>query len=129
MRVLLTQCRQHGITLNEKKFCCAQDEVNYCGFNISSAGKGVDPGKIAAITSLCTPTNITELRSFMGLVQQFGDFSTEISSATDALRGFLKPCNAFVWTADHQAAFNNVKKAPASPPVLAHYDPTLPTVL
>lgn len=69
LRVVLTTCRQHGITINEKKFCCAQEEVSYCGFNLSSAGKQVDPGKITAITDFATPTNITELRSFMGLVQ------------------------------------------------------------
>ena len=129
LRAVLTHCRQHGITINEKKFRCAQDEVLFCGFSLSSAGKEIDPGKVAAITDFPTPTNITELRSFMGLVQQFGDFSTEISSAADALRGLLKPSNAFVWTPDHQTAFGNVKKALSAPPVLAHYDPELPTVL
>ncbi|XP_043188392.1 uncharacterized protein K02A2.6-like [Amphibalanus amphitrite] len=129
LRAVLTRCRQHGITISEKKFCCAQDEVAYCGFNLSSAGRQVDPGKITAITDFATPTNITELRSFMGLAQQFSDFSSEISSAADALRGLLKPSNAFVWTADHQEAFNKVKTALSSPPVLAHYDPQLTTVL
>ena len=129
LRALLLQCRQHGITINQKKFCCAQNEVFFCGFSLSSAGREIDPGKVAAIADFPAPTNITELRSFMGLVQQFGDFSTEISSAADALRGLLKPSNAFVWTPDHQTAFNNVKKALSSPPVLAHYDPSLPTVL
>ena len=129
LRALLTRCREFSITINEKKFCCAEEEVSFCGFSVSSAGKKIDPGKITAITDFPTPTNITELRSFMGLVQQFNDFSTDISSTADALRGLLKPCNAFVWTPDHQASFNEVKKALSSPPVLAHYDPRLPTVL
>ena len=65
----------------------------------------------------------------MGLVQQFDDLSSEISSAADALRGLLKPCKEFVWTPGRQAAFSDVTKALSSPPVLAHYDVLLPTVL
>ena len=129
LRSLLDRCRHNQITLNEKKFCCAENEVSYCGFNLSSDGKQVDPGKITAITDFPTPTNIKELRSFMGLVQQLADFSSEISSAADDLRGLLKPSNEFIWTPDHEKAFNAVKKALTSPPVLAHYDPRLATVL
>ena len=129
LRALLDRCREHGITLNEKKFHCASDEVTYCGFSLSAAGKQVHPDKVAAIADFPPPTNLTELRSFMGLVQQLGDFSTNISSAADSLRGLLKPSNSFFWTPDHQAAFEAVKKALSSPPVLAHFDPSLPTML
>ena len=129
LRALLDRCRDHGITLNEKKFHCAEKEVAYCGFNVSSAGKQVQHDKVAAIADFPPPTNLTELRSFMGLVQQLGDFSTDISSAADSLRGLLKPSNSFTWTPDHQVAFDAVKVALSSPPVLAHFDPSLPTML
>ncbi|XP_037076030.1 uncharacterized protein LOC119097088 [Pollicipes pollicipes] len=91
LRAVVTQCRQYGITINEKKFCCAQEEVFFCGFSLSSVGKEINSGKITAITNFATPTNITVLKSFMGLAQQFGNFSIDISSAADALRGLLKP--------------------------------------
>ncbi|XP_043223982.1 uncharacterized protein K02A2.6-like [Amphibalanus amphitrite] len=129
LRALLDRCREHSITLNEKKFFCAVEEVSFCGFTLSLAGKQVQPGKVSAITEFPPPTNITELRSFMGLVQQLGDFSKEISSTAEPLRGLLKPSNSFIWTPDHQAAFDAMKAALAAPPVLAHFDPSLPTML
>lgn len=129
LRSLLDRCRQHGITLNRTKFSCAEPQVSYCGFMISADGRQADPGKISAIERFPPPTNITELRSFMGLVQQLGDFSADISSAADSLRALLKPSNCFMWTPDHQAAFESVKSALTSPPILAHFDPSLPTVL
>ena len=77
LRALLDRCREHGITLNEQKFFCAAKDVSYCGFNISAAGKQVHHDKVAAIADFPPPTNLTELRSFMGLVQQLGDFSAD----------------------------------------------------
>ena len=105
------------------------EEASFCGFTLSPAGKQVQPGKVTAITEFPPATNITELRSFMGLVQQLGDFSRDISSTAEPLRGLLKPSNSFIWTPDHQAAFDAVKVALSAPPVLSHFDPSLPTML
>lgn len=129
LRAVLDRCRDHGITINREKFSCATGSVSYCGYTISSTGKQADPRKVAAIAEFAPPTNITEMRSFMGLVQQLGDFSSDVSTAAEPLRALLKPSNAFIWTPDHQAAFQSVKTALSSPPILAHYDPKLPTVL
>ncbi|XP_045122936.1 uncharacterized protein LOC123511261 [Portunus trituberculatus] len=41
----------------------------------------------------------------------------------------MSPKRTFTWTVDHDQAFSNVKKALSSPPVLATFDPALPTVL
>ena len=100
----LDRCREHGITLNAQKFCCAAAEVPFCGVTLSSAGKQVHYDKVAAIAEFPPPTNLTELRSFMGLVQQLGEFSTDIASSADPLRGLLKPSNSFCWTPDHHLA-------------------------
>ena len=64
----------------------------------------------------------------MGLVNQLADFSTEIAASAEQLRGLLSPRNAFQWTPGHTDAFNAVKEALSSPPVLASFDPSLPTM-
>ena len=129
VRAVLERCRRYHITLRPDKFFFACAKANYCGYVVSIDGKEADPCKVKAIAEFPTPMDITDLRSFMGLVQQLGEFTSEISTAADNLRDLLRPCNAFCWTPDHQAAFDEVKRALSSPPVLAHFDPSLQTAL
>jgi hypothetical protein len=51
------------------------------GFQIQQGGVAVDPDKLWAISDFMRPTNITELHSFMGLVEQIAGFSTEVAAA------------------------------------------------
>uniref|UniRef100_UPI00358E07DA uncharacterized protein n=1 Tax=Myxine glutinosa TaxID=7769 RepID=UPI00358E07DA len=124
VRNVLLRCREHGITLNPQKFHFAQDSVKFCGSIINRDGVASDPGKLSAIADFPTPTNITDLRSFLGLVHQLDSFSTEISTASDPLRSLLKKGSVFDWTADHDSAFLATKRVLTSPPVLAHFNPS-----
>ena len=62
-------------------------------------------------------------------MNQLVEFSPDISAAAQPLRPLLSPKRTFLWTPDHEKAFHDVKKALSSPPVLATFDPALPTVL
>lgn len=126
---VLTRCREFGITLNKDKFVVAAPEVNFCGFKLSEAGIAADQEKVIAIRDFPTPANLTDLRSFIGLVNQLAEFTPAISSAAQPLRPLLSPKRQFLWTADHDEAFRRVKTALSSPPVLASFDPALPTIL
>lgn len=126
---ILDRCRAEGITLNENKFIFAKPEVSFVGYKITSQGIKADPKKVDAIKNFKRPENITQLRSFMGLVNQLGSFSSNISRAAIPLRTLLKIKNEFLWTAVHDQSFDNVRNALVEPPVLAHFDPSLPTAL
>ncbi|XP_076036799.1 uncharacterized protein LOC143022463 [Oratosquilla oratoria] len=126
---VLARCRKHGITLNADKFVLAADTVSFCGYRLSHDGIAADQGKIRAIIDFVKPANITDLRSFMGLVNQLADFSPDVASAGAPLRPLMSPKRSFVWTPDHDQAFERVKRALSSPPVLAAFDPSLSTVL
>ena len=122
-RVLLQTCRENGITLGKKKFAFAATEVKFAGYIVSEAGVKSDPAKIDAIAQFPKPTNITEMRSFFGLVNQLGDFSPDIATAASPLRSLLRPSESFLWSPDHDKAFEEVKRVLTAPPVLAHFDP------
>ena len=92
------------------------------GYTVTRYGTAADPGKIRAIQEFPIPTNITELRSFMGLVNQLGDFTDRISFAALPLRDLMKHRSPFVWMPCHDDAFTAVKEALVSPPSLAQYD-------
>ena len=126
---ILCRCSDSNTTMSREKFIFAASETEYCGNIVSEDGIRADPQKVKAIQEFPVPKNITDLRSFFGLVAQLQDFSYEISDAAEALRPLLSTKNAFIWTTAHQDSFDKVKKALTSTPTLAHYDMTLPTAL
>ena len=64
----------------------------------------------------------TDLRSFLELVNQCSSFLESVSELSTPLRPLLKTRNEFAWDASHSAAFEAVKSALVSPPVLAHFE-------
>ncbi len=126
---VLERCRKFQITLNPKKFQFCVEQVDYVGYQISKDGIKSDWKKVEAIQKFPQPKNLTGLQSFMGIVNQFSHFTPKIASAASPLRDLMKPSNVFAWTEEHTNAFNNLKQILLEPPVLAHYDPTLPTML
>ena len=65
----------------------------------------------------------------MGLAYQLGGFSSQLSQAAEPLRDLMKPRNTLLWTPAHNAAFEETKQVLCSLPVLASFDPILPTTL
>ena len=129
LKAVLQRCRENGITLSRKKFAFAKDEVKYVGYNVGKMGISADPAKICAIKDFPTPTNITELRSFLGLVNQLTGFSKDLSGAAEPLRSLLKKGTVYAWSPDHTAAFESVKNVMSSTPILRPFDANLPTYL
>ena len=126
---MLTKCRAYGITINKDKFTVAASQVNFCGYILSENGIAANPEKVSAIKDFPTPTNLTDLRSFMGLVNQLAEFSPDIATTAHPLRPLMSPKRSFVWTPDHEQAFRKVKEALISPPILAPFNPTSPVIL
>lgn len=123
---VMIRCREHQITLAPHKFVIGT-EVKFVGFIIGRDGVRADPSKIEAISNFPAPTNISELRSFFGMVNQFASFSSKIATVSEPLRSLLSTKVKFLWIDDHQKAFEQTKRELSSPPVLAHYDLRLPT--
>ena len=121
IRDVLIQAREHGITFSEKKFTFAESQVHYCGYLVSSDGWTMDPEKTRAIQDFPAPVNRTDLRSFMGLVNQFSEFTPSLASSAEPLRGLLKEKAEFLWLPEHTDAMKNVKEELLKPPVLAFY--------
>lgn len=125
----LIRCHQSGITLNKKKFVLAASSVDFCRYTLSGEGIAADQEKVKAIKDFPTPANLTDLRSFMGLVNRLAEFTPNIAAAAQRLCPLMSPKRIFVWTPDHNEAYQCVKSAHSSPPVLASFDPDLPTIL
>ena len=124
------RCHEWGITLAKAKFQYGKS-VKFAGFIVSEEGSKPDPDKVASIRDFPSPKDITNLRSFMGLVNQFATYAPDLKHAMVPLQPLLKPKNVYQWLPEHEEAFKTVKNILTSEegPVLAQFDPKLPVVL
>ncbi|WVZ95539.1 LOW QUALITY PROTEIN: hypothetical protein U9M48_041292 [Paspalum notatum var. saurae] len=113
----LLQHDQWKIKRSKCKF--AQRQVAYLGHVVSSKGVATDPAKIEVVLSWPVPSNVKELRSFLGLAGYYRKFVRHFGVIARPLNDLLRKHTPFVWTADHTAAFEILKQALASAPVLA----------
>ena len=85
------------------------------GHVISEQGISADPSKTQAVTNMERPKNITELRRFMGMVNQLGKFSSKLAELSQPLRALLSPRAVWLWGPAQEEAFNAIKSELANP--------------
>lgn len=98
---VVQRCDQHDITLNPDKFVFGEAGVDYCSYMITGLGYTTDSRKVKAFSDFPRLVNITDLRSFMGLTNQLGAFSSAVAEAAQSLRDLLRPRNEWNWTTQH----------------------------
>ncbi|XP_060798261.1 uncharacterized protein K02A2.6-like [Neoarius graeffei] len=123
LHAVLERMQKVGITLNVEKCDLSKRVINFLGHVISSSGISPDPRKTEAITKMDEPRNVSELRSFLGMVNQLGKFIQQLAERDKPLRDLLSKKNCLVWDVEQVRAFQNLKDTLTSPPVLAIYDP------
>jgi hypothetical protein len=84
----LLEQEQWQVKLSECSF--AQREVDYLGHVISEQGLSTDPRKIAAIENWPSPTNVKQLRSFLGLAGYYKKFVRNFGVICKSLTELLK---------------------------------------
>jgi hypothetical protein len=94
-------------------------QLSYLGQVISAAGVATDPAKIKAVATWSMPRSVKELRSFLGLAWYYRRFVKHFGIIAKPLTALLKKGSVFVWTAHHAEAFQALKDALVSAPVLA----------
>lgn len=129
LRAVLQRLKLNGLRINFSKCQFFKDCVTYLGYKIDKNGLHTDSNKIEAIRAAPSPTNVTELKSFMGLVNFYSKFCSNISDIMRPLYKLLQKNVKWQWNDECERAFCRMKKVLSSAPVLAHYDPTLPLVL
>ncbi|MFH1626146.1 MAG: RNase H-like domain-containing protein, partial [Pseudomonadota bacterium] len=108
--------------INTKKTKLGVREVKYLGFKINSKGREIDMERVAAIAGMIPPSNVRQLRAFLGLVSYVRAFVPNLSIKAAPLFQLLKKDEPFVWTVPMQESFTTVKSLIASAQALVHPD-------
>jgi len=123
LKRVLDKLSANKVTLNKDKCEFRKEEITVVGHVVGRDGVKADPAKVAAIQDMEEPANITELRSFLGMVNQLGKFLPEVASMTEPLRTLLSTKIDWYWGQAQTDAFRKVKDLVSKTPVLALYDP------
>lgn len=104
-------------------------EVTFLGHLLGGEGLGTLPDKVQAVVRWPTSANQRQLKSFLGLASYYRRFVRDFSCIAAHLFQLLQKDRDFTWTDKCQEAFNNLKQALCSAPVLAPLHPSLPFIL
>lgn len=118
LRLVLRTLRAHQLYAKMSKCSFAQDSISYLGHIISRQGVATDPEKTRAMENWPLPTSATELRGFLGLTGYYRKFVPGYGIIAKPLTSLLTK-KGFYWTDQATQAFNQLKKAMVSTPVLA----------
>ncbi|XP_040361820.1 uncharacterized protein LOC121049220 [Rosa chinensis] len=95
------------------------DQVTFLGHVITAAGVSVDPQKVEAVLNWERPTNVTEIRSFLGLAGYYRRFVQNFSRIAAPLTKLTRKGVRFVWSKNCERSFQELKSRLTSAPILS----------
>ena len=96
LRIVLEMLREKKLYAKFSKCEFWLDSLSFSGHVVSKDGVMVDPSKIETIRNWVRPTNVTEVRSFVGLASYYRRFVKGFSSVASQLTNLIKQSVPFV---------------------------------
>jgi hypothetical protein len=128
LRAVLEVLKENHLFAKLSKCTFGQTKIEYLGHVINGKGVATDLAKISIIQSWPSPTNVTQLRAFLGLTGYYKRFIEGYGMICRPLFNALKQ-DSFKWSDEQQASFLKLKQVMSKPPVLALPDFTNTFVL
>ena len=109
IKLVLERIRSAGLTLKKAKCVFATAEVEFLGHNVG-LGK-VEPRRqtVKALLDFPRPNNPKQLRSYLGLAGYYRRFIPHFADIAALLTNLLRKGIKFLWTAETEAAFLDLK--------------------
>ena len=120
LRQLFTKFRDAGLKFHPEKCVFGKTQVQYLGYTFSQDGVHLDPSATQNVRNFPTPKTSKDIRVFLGLAQYYRRFVKNFSKIAAPLTRLLGKDIRFEWTDDCQIAFDTLKAALTSPPILAY---------
>ncbi|KAL0416169.1 UNVERIFIED_CONTAM: Retrovirus-related Pol polyprotein from transposon [Sesamum latifolium] len=129
LRQVLTRLREHELYGKVSKSSFAQETISFLGHIVERGRIRMDPKKVQAIEEWRPPSDVHDLRSFLGLANYYRCFVKGYSEIARPMTDLLKKTETWNWTPQCQESFDNLKRAMVTDPVLALPDMLKPFVV
>ena len=116
MRIVLQTLKENQLYAKFSKCEFYKDKIQYLGHNISEQGLVVDPEKIKAIKEWPVPTDVSAVRSFMGIAGYYRRFVERFSAIAYPITSLQRKGVKFEWIEKLQNSFEQLK-------IKTHYSP------
>lgn len=109
LQKVLKTLQSRGVLLNDSKCVFKVPEVEFLGHHLSAEGIRPTEEKTDILKSFRAPSNVEELRSFLGMVTYIGRFLPDLGTVTNPLRELTRKGVSYDWTDCHEQAFQQIK--------------------
>ncbi|KAL1252203.1 hypothetical protein QQF64_019999 [Cirrhinus molitorella] len=122
LREVFQHLRAANLKLKPSKCSFAQQQVTFLGHVVSAAGLQPDEKNIQKVKEWPTPENPTEVRAFLGLCSYYRRFIRGFAHISQPLHALTQKGKLFVWTSVEQEAFDSLRRALTTAPILSYPD-------
>ena len=129
LAAVLERLESAGARLKREKCSLMIPEVEYLGHRISAKGIHPVPEKVSAVREAPRPKDVSQLRSFLGMVNYYGKFLPNLATLLRPLYDLLQSAKTWSWGDSQEQAFRKAKELLSSAPLLTHYDPEKQLIL
>jgi hypothetical protein len=117
-RVVLGKLRAHKLYAKFNKCEFWLEKISFLGHILTAKGVAVDPGNVETVSNWQQPTNVSEIRSFLGLAGHYQRFIEGFSKIARPMTELLKKEKKFNWTELCERSFQELKRRLTTAPVL-----------
>ena len=89
LRAVFSRLSKAGVTLGRDKCAIDKNSVKFLGQIVDERGVRPDPEKVRAIQQMKSPAIVSELRRFLGMINQQSKFSPHLADQTKPLHDLL----------------------------------------
>jgi len=120
LKDVFERVKKAGLVLGPEKCLIAANEIHFLGYIVSSQGTLPDPQKTLSISEMDSPTDVSGVRRFLGMVGYFRRSIEDIASIAVPLYRLCRKDVDFLWDEKCQKAFDTLKQKLIEAPILRH---------
>jgi RNase H-like domain found in reverse transcriptase/Reverse transcriptase (RNA-dependent DNA polymerase) len=121
-QIILEKAREYDLYFEAKKCKFRKPKIEFLGLVIEEGKLAINPTKLKEILDWPAPKTVKEVRSFIGFGNFYRCFVKGFSHLAHPLHDLLKKDKKFVWSAECQEFFDQLKKQFTEEPVLMMLD-------
>ncbi|XP_012846871.1 PREDICTED: uncharacterized protein LOC105966839 [Erythranthe guttata] len=118
LRETFAKLRQYEMKLNPAKCSFGVRAGNFLGYMVTERGIEVNPEKVQAVLGMRSPRTVKEVQVLTGRMAALGRFISGSAARSLPFFEVLKKNKSFVWTAECQLAFDQLKAYLVQVPLL-----------